>query len=116
MDFDDTIDKEFETSVKMFSYEKKGLVFLEAFQEYCHKNIPSYSKMWKNFYWSFSSYKIKIIDKENHLFCYNQSSLGRAFTINFVKDIVTVNHHYDFVGHEFLTTEHLTKLWRILQC
>ena len=83
---------------------------------YVIDNVPGYSKLWKNFSWDLAFYRIKIIDKENHLFCYNQSSLGRAFTINFVKDIVTVNHHYDFVGQEFLTTEHLTKLWRILQC
>ena len=113
---DNIIDKEFENSVKMFSYEKRGLEFLKAYKVYVIDNVPGYSKLWKNFSWDLAFYRIKIIDKENHLFCYNQSSLGRAFTINFVKDIVTVNHYYDFVGQEFLTTEHLTKLWRILQC
>lgn len=46
---DNIIDKEFENSVKMFSYEKRGLEFLKAYKVYVIDNVPGYSKLWKNF-------------------------------------------------------------------
>ena len=46
---DNIIDKEFENSVKMFSYEKRGLEFLKAYKDYVIDNVPGYSKLWKNF-------------------------------------------------------------------
>lgn len=61
---DDIIDKEFENSVKMFSYEKRGLEFLKAYKVYVIDNVPGYSKLWKNFSWDLAFYRIKIIDKE----------------------------------------------------
>ena len=61
---DNIIDKEFENSVKMFSYEKRGLEFLKAYKDYVIDNVPGILSFGRIFVGTLPSIELRLLTKK----------------------------------------------------